>query len=350
MPDDALPTQCANCRTPMPARKNSGPRGRDIAWMVHCKPCDALVAESMTVITHRPTGAFIDLWQCPHCKTVRACRPGWLTRCPVCLDERIVLTDEECAQVGKMLNDDRSFKRWVGEVFEVATRQITVEQTVMIESVRMLMEHEEAFARTGWTVLATDVTGMPWPEVFAPGQSHGTWAEHDACGTVQNLTPARPECRVCPPEPGSRTHRAKADRPRCLYLVRNLDLLKFGHGDGNRILAHRRGGCEVVQVLRAPHAQVVAAACGEQVGPQRSGQLDLGHQPRVRVERSRHEHMLHLESGQRKGSGLGWSAVEAVEVDRDEVERGVALLPELHLLRDLVGSHDDRLVLPLVAP
>ena len=37
-------------------------------------------------------------------------------------------------------------------------------------------------------------------------------------------------------------------------------------------------------------------------------------------------------------------------MDRDEVERGVALLPELHLLRDLVGSHDDRLVLPLVAP
>ena len=48
-------------------------------------------------------------------------------------------------------------------------------------------------------------------------------------------------------------------------------------------------------------------ACGEQVGPQRSGQLDLGHQPRVRVERSRHEHMLHLESGQREGSGLGRS-------------------------------------------
>ena len=55
------------------------------------------------------------------------------------------------------------------------------------------------------------------------------------------------------------------------------------------------------------------------------------HLARVRVERSRHEHMLHLESGQREGSGLGRSAVEAVEVDRDEVERGVALLLELQL-------------------
>jgi len=40
--------------------------------------------------------------------------------------------------------------------------------------------------------LASDIAGMPWA---VPGltTSHGTWATHDACGTVQKISLARPE-------------------------------------------------------------------------------------------------------------------------------------------------------------
>lgn len=43
-----------------------------------------------------------------------------------------------------------------------------------------------------------------------------------------------------------------------MYLVLYRDLLKLGHGDGNRLRAHLAAGCEELQVLRAPREQIVA--------------------------------------------------------------------------------------------
>ena len=226
--------------------------------MVHCRECAALVADTMTLVQHRPSGAAIDIWQCNTCAATRSCRPRWRTRCPVCLDERTVFEDEEQSRLLDELKEEREFKQLVADILEIDLRQVTPQHMWTVLNGLFIGEREEEFMRPGWTVLATDVRGMPW---FAldPSTSHGTWASHDVCGTVQNLTLARPECRVCPPEPGSRTHRAKADQPQMLYLIRWLDLLKFGHGDGNRMRSHRNAGCDVVQVLQGPHTDVVAA-------------------------------------------------------------------------------------------
>ena len=99
-------------------------------------------------------------------------------------------------------------------------------------------------AQTGWTLLGTDICGMPWyydPDEIA---SHGTWALHDACGRVQKLAPGRghTECRSCPPDPASHTHRARQEDKHFLYLVGFKDLIKFGHGDEARVRAHLRAG------------------------------------------------------------------------------------------------------------
>ena len=89
-------------------------------------------------------------------------------------------------------------------------------------------------------------------------RSHGTWARHEICGKVQKLTPGRGrnECRNCPPDPSSRTHRARAGDRHLLYLVRLGRMQKFGHGDEARVRAHLRAGAEVVQVIEATHAEV----------------------------------------------------------------------------------------------
>jgi hypothetical protein len=116
----------------------------------------------------------------------------------------------------------------------------------------------------GWTVLATDIGGLPWeaPVLLhtpARQQSHGTWAQHDACGNVQTIAQARPECRRCPPEADSRSYRAKTDQPHHLYLVRYRRVCKFGHGTTARVREHLRAGANPICVLRAPHQHVIAA-------------------------------------------------------------------------------------------
>ncbi|GAA2170107.1 hypothetical protein [Pedococcus bigeumensis] len=158
----------------------------------------------------------------------------------------------------KSLLRQRGVRRELAVFFGTDPRAITGSDALAAESTVFLANAEESYARPGWTVLATDVSGMPWG-YRDPSRSHGTWASHDDCGTVQKLSLARTECRVCPPEPVSRTHRAKAGQPQYLYLVRIGGLLKFGHGDANRVKAHLRRGCEPISVLRAPFQQVVAA-------------------------------------------------------------------------------------------
>jgi hypothetical protein len=245
---------CANCGEGMPARANSGRRGPDIAWLVHCRECAELVGEQMDVVWERPGGESIEILRCRWCGTARTCRPGRRTRCMVCLDERSGLFK------GRGVGDVRSlgdrFLRVIASAFEIQERQVRWQHVWEVQNYLVVQQRLEALARPEWTLLATDIQGLPF---WVGDRSHGTWAQHDACGRIQKITAAHPECRTCPLRPESRTHRARADEPQLLYLVRYRNLLKFGHGDANRVRAHLRAGCTPVRVLRARHREVVAA-------------------------------------------------------------------------------------------
>ncbi|MFL6052124.1 MAG: hypothetical protein ACJ72W_04280 [Actinoallomurus sp.] len=175
----------------------------------------------------------------------------------ICLDDRTRLPDNAGDVVTRVLN---------------ALQHRTESDTVLGQSLsnnprdmwqycaRHIIEDRMAsLSRPGWTVLATDIWGLPWEIEARKPTSHGTWARHEICGTVQKVTRARPECETCPPEEDSRTHRAKAAQPQHLYLVRHGKVWKFGHGDANRVNAHLRAGADPIRVLRAPFEQVVAA-------------------------------------------------------------------------------------------
>lgn len=250
--------RCANCLAPMPGRQRSGLRGRDIAWLVHCRECAALVQGQLELLEDRPGGAPIQIWACRQCGTSRSCRPGWATRCPVCLDARTVLEPEDEAGMQTAIDADPRLRKFLAETAEVPPRQVTAYTYREVLSLIAVYAHIEKVEQPGWTPLATDVHGLPF---FSSDKalSHGTWARHDACGSVGKLTEGRDECRTCPPVPGSRTHRARVGTRQLLYLVRYLDLLKFGHGDARRVRAHLRSGCEAVLVLEADHQEVVRA-------------------------------------------------------------------------------------------
>jgi len=137
-----------------------------------------------------------------------------------------------------------------------ARQQISQRYVHEYHAASRLLEVIDARARNRWTVLTTDVWGLPWVEE-ARSISHGRWAAHDECGTVQKLKAGRVECRICPPEPDSRSNRARRDDPHLLYLVRYRGLKKFGHGDERRVRAHLRAtSAEVVQAVRARHGNV----------------------------------------------------------------------------------------------
>jgi hypothetical protein len=138
------------------------------------------------------------------------------------------------------------------DVITEGTRQIREAASTVAVAERLRRD-----SRPGWEALATDVHGLPWYESGKP-YSHGTWGRHDKCGTVAKLTGAF-DCLVCGPEQGSRTFLARRDEPYLLYLVRTRKYQKFGVGDRKRVLAHVRGGAEVVQVLTAAFADVIIA-------------------------------------------------------------------------------------------
>ena len=119
-------------------------------------------------------------------------------------------------------------------------------------------ERLRRFEKPGWEVLATDVHGLPWSESGRP-LSHGTWGRHHKCGTIAKLGEGTVDCPSCGPEPGSRSHAARAGDPYLLYLVKTRKYQKFGVGDRRRVMTHVRGGAQVVQVLRAPFAHVILA-------------------------------------------------------------------------------------------
>jgi hypothetical protein len=253
---------CANCGEVL-----TGPcaaeRGPDTAWHGSCKACHGLAAEQMELTEDQPGGARIQIYRCRQCGDLRSCRPGWLTRCHVCLDERseesrLETASRHCLEmfsadpllglrVGRNLNVDRG---------QPITARVIVEATSCLTVATQLTQYE----RPGWTVIATDVWGLPWNGVRSRSVSHGTWGRHDQCDTVAKLRSGSLDCPACGPQPGSRTHRARHDEPYLLYQVRTRKgLTKFGVGTADRVRAHQRGGATVVQVLRAPFAEVVLA-------------------------------------------------------------------------------------------
>jgi len=226
--------------------------------MVHCRKCAALALAQMEIAERRPNGAPIDIWRCKVCGHQRACRPGWKTRCHMCLDVNFVMERGARHALTAMFRRDprrREFARsWPDDVQSSDGPRDYLQTCAVIRVLAVI----ESLERPAWTMLAIDAYGLPY-ELTDESLSHGSWAVHDSCGNVQKITPARAECRYCPPEPSSRSHWARSADPHLLYLVRYRDLLKFGHGDTARVRAHQRAGCEIVQVIEATHGEVVAA-------------------------------------------------------------------------------------------
>lgn len=234
--------------------------GPATAWYWHCQACSDLVADQMDLVVDQPEGVFIQIYRCRICGTQRSCRPGWRTRCHLCLDQRSCgpVIGEAAQRFWAMLAGDADLKRQAQMLAAVPGRT-TVQAVVGASAALVLATAVCRAERPGWDVMAADVHGLPWAGCKTSDTSHGTWARHQACGTIVKLRPGSVDCPACGPAAGSRTHLARRDDPYLLYLVVHRRWQKFGIGDPRRIRTHQRGGAEVMQVLRAPFAQVVLA-------------------------------------------------------------------------------------------
>lgn len=257
--------QCANCGVDLGVPTGVSGRVPAVAWMNSCHPCAEIARQMMELEQDRPDGKPIQIWRCRLCAGRRACRPGWRTRCHICLDERTTLTDAVLDGLADELRAQLDPEQIADlrEVFQLSPSDwIDDVQAFELFSVLDLDEELLLFERPGWTIVAGDLIGMPWGPT-GDAESHGIWSRHDACGVLQNVR-RLPECATCEPEPGSRTHRARANRPQLLYLVSFKHpelgpLLKYGHGDRARVMSHLAGGAEIVCAIQAPHQHVVAA-------------------------------------------------------------------------------------------
>lgn len=239
------PLACPTCSRPVWGRSNSRTRGPDVAWCVSCALCAEQFQGDLLLVTDQPDGHAIQFLRCSRCGDVRACRPGWLTACGRCLPERMHY---------------RSRTR---------LSELRLDAELIAASVDELLM---PFAQDGWVIQAWDFRGPPWWEAETR-PSHGVWARH-RCGRIAKATRNHDECLSCPPDPESRSHRARAAEPHYLYAVRAGRRVKFGRGSHTRIRTHQRSGAKVLQVLLAPFAEVAAAEraikdhfAGQSVGP-----------------------------------------------------------------------------------
>jgi hypothetical protein len=231
-----------------------------VAWYWHCRPCSQLAAEQLELLADQPGGSPIRIYRCRLCGSLRSCRPGWLTRCHICLDERghgPLITD--AAQRFRSVHSGDAERLPSAPLVSEALGRDTDQAAVEASAALVLATAIRRAERPGWDVVATDVHGLPWTGSKTAATSHGTWATHQACGTIAKLRPGSIDCPACGPAKGSRTHLARRDDPYLLYLVVHQGWQKFGIGDYRRVRSHQRGGAEVIQVLRAPFAHVVLA-------------------------------------------------------------------------------------------
>lgn len=262
-PPEERPTipVCANCLMPLtgPGATAQGPYA---AWHNQCQPCYDRGQERMELAEDRPGGQRVQVYRCLDCGDQRSCRPGWRTRCHVCLDERsnadgLERASKDCLVV---FAHDPMLGLRVGRGLNLEPDEpITPRAIVQAMSCLTVAEALARFERPGWTVVATDVWGLPWSGVRSRTTSHGTWGRHDGCGAVALMRASAMDCPACGPQPGSRTHRARQHDPYLLYHVTIKGLTKFGVGTEDRVRAHQRAGANVVQVLRATFAEVVMA-------------------------------------------------------------------------------------------
>jgi len=200
-PSRLLP-ECVNCGDPL-AGPDAVARGPDAAWHLQCWQCYELCAGQLELIADQPSGAPIRIYRCRRCGTTRSCRPGWTTRCHVCLDERSngpVVTDAGYALLSGRGGDP--------ELRRPALTPPTGEQirrAVEASSLRVLADVLRAARRPDWESLAADVHGLPWTGTKTSAVSHGTWGQHKTCRTIARLDSGPIGCPACGPEWGSET-------------------------------------------------------------------------------------------------------------------------------------------------
>lgn len=206
-----------------------------------------------------PVASNADVYQCRTCGTRRICHIRWQTRCHICLDERstgsaLLAGERLLARVPHEPDLAEQVRQFAG---------LTPEDTI---PVRVAAEFQAALALSveldrcspdGWSDVTSDVHGLPWYGERTAPSSHGRWGIHRQCGSWQRLRER--SCPQCPPEPGDRSFAALRETPYLLYLVRHRGLLKFGVGGARRVRQHLLAGAELVQVLEARHADVIAA-------------------------------------------------------------------------------------------
>ncbi|MDX3660596.1 hypothetical protein PV646_25105 [Streptomyces sp. ID05-26A] len=206
--------QCINCMTRLPRKDVT-----EVAWCALCAPCLQVVSDQMKLLHD---GGSVRILQCGWCGVARSCGAGARTRCLVCLDDRSV-PDPAVQGIAHRLELGGTWRE--NSEFLAAT-------TVKVRLAK--------YFRPGWTVLATDVHGLPWTGYRWLTRSHGTWGRDDETGEVRQLKRVRGETTL-------------------LYLVRYGQVLRFGRGGDDRVGGHVAQGAVPILVLRAPGEQVVVA-------------------------------------------------------------------------------------------
>ncbi|KOV82915.1 hypothetical protein [Nocardia sp. NRRL S-836] len=211
--------QCINCMTRLPRKEL-----QEVAWCRLCAPCRQVTADQMKLLHDRPGGADVQIYRCGWCGTTRSCGPGFRTRCLVCLDDRSV-PDPAVQRIAARLDLTGTWRE---------NSELIAATTVKIR----LAKYEQP----GWTVLATDVHGLPWTGFRWLTKSHGTWGRNDDSGEVALLR-----------------KRSRPEETQLLYLVRYGKVLKFGRGPAERVHGHVRHGAVPVLVLSGRRQEVAVA-------------------------------------------------------------------------------------------
>ena len=89
---------------------------------------------------------------------------------------------EAARRFQQMLAGDADLKRQARLLAAVPTRN--TDRTAVEASAALVLATACRAEPPGWDVLAADVHGLPWAGCKTASTSHGTWARHQACGTI----------------------------------------------------------------------------------------------------------------------------------------------------------------------